>query len=178
MLKEKIKSDLKEGLKATRGIEVSTLRMVLASVLNKEKEKRYKIFKEKPEFKETELEKESELTDEEIIEVLFSEQKKRKEAILEFSAHGGSAEGGEKTKIEKAIDKEKAEMEILEKYLPEQPSEQYLKKLAMEAISQAGAKELKDMGKVMANLMPKLKGKVQGGQVSEIVRSLLGEGDK
>ena len=162
MLKEKIKSDLKEGLKARREIEVSTLRMVLASVLNKEKEKRYKIFKEKPEFKEAELEKESELTDEEIIEVFFSEQKKRKEAILEFSAHGGSAEGGEKTKIEKAIDKEKAEMEILEKYLPEQPSEQ----------------ELKDMGKVMANLMPKLKGKVQGGQVSEIVKSLLKGGNK
>jgi hypothetical protein len=168
MLKEKIKSDLKEGLKARREIEVSTLRMVLASILNKEKEKRYKIFKEKPEFKETELEKESELTDEEIIQVLFSEQKKRKEAILEFG----------KGKRQDLVEKETKEMEILEKYLPEQPSEQELKKMAMEAISQAGAKELKDMGKVMANLMPKLKGKVQGGQVSEIVKSLLKGGDK
>jgi len=162
-LKEKIQENLITALKGKKEIELSALRMVLAAISNKETEKRTKTWKEKPELKVKELEKESQLTDEEAIEVIFSEIKKRKEAILEF----------EEGKREDLAKKEKAEMEILGKYLPEQLSEEEIKKLAKETIEKTGAEEIKDMGKVMAELMPKVKGKTEGGLVSKIVKELL-----
>ena len=64
-------------------------------------------------------------------------------------------------------------MKILQNYLPEQLSEEEIKKLIEEAIKKTGAKEIKDMGKVMAELMPKLKGKADGVLVSKIVKELL-----
>jgi len=162
-LKEKIKNNLAMALKGKKEIEASTLRMLLAAILNKEKEKRYKLSKEKPELKEEELEKGSELTDEEVIEVVSSEVKKRKEAILEF-------EKGERLDL---VEKEKKELEILEKYLPEQLSEGEIKKIAKEIIEKVGAQNLKDIGKVMAELMPKVKGRADGATVSKIVKELL-----
>lgn len=171
-LKQKIQQNLREAVKskdyypptALRGeIEVSTLRMLLATILNKEKEKRYKLSKAKPELTEKDLEKESQLTDEEVIEAISSEVKKRKEAVLEF----------EKGQRQDLVEKEKKELEILEKYLPEQLSEEEIKKLAKEAIEKVGAKEIKDLGKVMAELMPKVKGKAEGRMVSKIVKELL-----
>lgn len=163
MLKEKIQQDLKNALKEAKETELSVLRMVFSAIVNKEKEKRYKKIKEKPDLKEGELEKESRLTDEEISEVISSEVKKRKEAISLFE------KGGRRDLAEK----EKKELEILEKYLPEQLSEDELKKLAEEAVEKTGAKEIKDMGKVMAELMPKVKGKSDGGTVSKIIKELL-----
>jgi len=64
-------------------------------------------------------------------------------------------------------------MDILQKYMPEQLSEEEIKKLAKEAIEKTGAKEIKDMGKVMQELMPKVKGKAEGSLVSKIVKELL-----
>ena len=163
MLKEKLRQDLKEALKEKREVEVSTLRLVLAAIFNREKEKRYKISKKEPDLTEDELIKKSQLTDEEITELLFSEVKKRREAILEF----------EKGKREDLVQQSKKEIEILQKYLPKQLSEAEIKKEAMAVIEEIGAKELKDMGRVMANLMPKLKGKAEGSIVSKIVKDLL-----
>jgi len=162
-LKEKITVDIKKALKEKESIEISTLRMLQAAILNKEKEKRAKIAKEKEEIKEEELVKESQLIDEEIILVISSEAKKRKEAI------DGFKKGGRQDLVEK----EKTELEILQKYLPEQLSEEEITKLAKEAIEKTGASEPKDMGKVMAELMPKVKGKTEGGIVSKIVKELL-----
>jgi len=172
-LKEKIQEDLNSALKEKKETEVSALRMLKAAVFNKEKGKRYKLSQEKPEIdieklgKESpqakELEKESALTDEEIMEVISSEIKKRKEAMVLF-------EQGNRTDL---FEKEKKEMEILQKYLPEQLSEEEIKKLAKEAIEKIGAKEIKDMGKVMAELMLKVKGKAEGGLVSKIVKEFL-----
>ena len=162
-LKEKIQEDLNLAIKNKREIEVSTLRMLSAATLNKEKEKRYKISKEKPDFKEEDLQKESQLTDNEAIEVISSEVKKRKEAIADYEK-GGRQE---------LADKEKKEKEILQKYLPEQFSEEEVKKLAKEAVEKTGAKEPKDMGKFMAELMPKIKGKADGSLVSKVVKDLL-----
>lgn len=161
MLKVKIQEDLKKGMKEKNELAVSVLRLVLAAVLNKEKEKRYRL--SKAGAKEEDLAKESELTDEEIIEVISSEGKKRKEAILEY----------EKGKRQDLAEKEKKELEILKKYLPEQISEEEIKKIAEEAVKKVGAKEPKDMGRVMAELMPKVKGKADGGSVSKIVKDLL-----
>ena len=83
-LKEQIQQDLNPAIKGKKKIEASTLRMLNAQILNKEKEKRYKITKAEPELTEKELVKKSQLTDEEVIEVISSEVKKRKESILEF----------------------------------------------------------------------------------------------
>lgn len=177
-LKEKIQQDLIEGVKKKEELKSLVLRQLLAAILNKEKEKRYKISKEKPELKDynppttsshslrewaPELEKESQLTDEEVIDAISSEAKKRKEAILEF----------EKGKREDLVEKEKKELEILQKYLPEQLSEEEIQKLAKEAIEKAGAKSSNDIGKIMAELMPKIKGKADGNLVSKIVKDLL-----
>lgn len=165
LIKEKITTDLKKALKEKLSAEISTLRMLQAALLNKEKEKRAKLAKEKEEIKEEELAKESQLTDDEIIDVISSEIKKRKEAI----------EGFEKGERQDLVEKEKKEVEILEKYLPEQLSEEEIKKLAKEAISKVGDSGPQDMGKVMGELMPKVKGKAEGGLVSKLVKELLSE---
>ncbi|PIS39420.1 MAG: hypothetical protein COT33_02035, partial [Candidatus Nealsonbacteria bacterium CG08_land_8_20_14_0_20_38_20] len=125
-------------------------------------EKRYKLAKSQ-QLKEAELAKESELTDDEIIEVVSSEIKKRREAILEY----------ERGKREDLAEKEKKEAEILKKYLPEQLSEEEIQKLVKEVINKIGAKELKDIGKVMKEVMPKVKGRAEGGLISQSIKKLL-----
>jgi uncharacterized protein YqeY len=162
-LKEKIDADLKKAAKERKVIEVSVLRLLKDAIFLKEKEKRYKIFNQRKGVSEKELEKESQLSDEEIIEVIFAEIKKRKEAILEF----------EKGKRKDLVEKEKKEIEILKKYLPEQLSEKEVEKIVKEAIKKLGAKDIKDMGRVMKELMPKLKGRVEGSLISKIVKDLL-----
>lgn len=163
MLKEKIQENLNKAVKEREKCESLVLRQLSAAILNREKEKRYKLSKEKPELLEEELKKESQLTDEEVIEVISSEVKKRKEAILEF-------ERGER---EDLVKKEKGEIEVLQKYLPEQLSEKEIRKLAKEIIEKVGAVEQKDMGEVMAEIMPQVKGKADGKMVSQIVKDLL-----
>lgn len=162
MLKQNIQSDISQSLKEANETASSTLRMLLASITAKEKEKRYKLSKEG--LSENELIEKSVLTDEEIIEVVSYEIKKRKEAILAF----------EKGNRQELADKEKKEIEILMKYMPEQISEEELKRMIKEAIDKVGAKEMKDMGKVMAELMPKVKGKADGSEISRIAKEILG----
>jgi len=163
MLKQQIQNAVNEALKSGDQLMAGTLRMLLASVTTKEKEKRYKISKQKPEATEQDLIKESALTDEEIIEVISSEIKKRKDAIVLY----------EKGNRQELADKEKKEIEILKKYLPEQLSEEELKKLVEESIAKTGAKEIKDMGRIMADLMPKVKGKADNSDISRIIKELL-----
>lgn len=163
MLKQTIQTDTAEFFKKGNSFATGALRMLLASVITKEKEKRYKISKQKPASTEEVLLKESELTDEEILDVISSEIKKRKDAIVLY----------EKGNRPELADKEKKEIEIIKKYLPEQLPQAQLEKLAQESISKTGAKEIKDMGKVMADLMPKVKGKADGSQISQIIKELL-----
>jgi len=163
MLKIEIQSSVTEALKSGDQMVSGTLRMLLASIITKEKEKRYKISKEKPEATEEVLLKESALTDEQILEVISSEIKKRKDAIVLY----------EKGNRPELAEKEKKEIEVLKKYLPEQLPEAELRKLIEESISKTGAKEMKDMGKVMADLTPKVKGKADNSEISKIVKELL-----
>ena len=163
MLKQQIQNSTTEALKSKDSFVVGTLRMLLASIITKEKDKRYRISKEHPDFVEDKLVKESELTDEQILEVISSEIKKRKDAIALY-------EQGNRPEL---AEKEKKEIEILKKYLPEQLSTEELKKLVKESIASTGAKEMKDMGRVMSDLTPKIKGKADGGTVSKIVKELL-----
>lgn len=150
MLKKDLQNDLNKAVKENNEVSRSTLRMLLATVSNKEKEKKYK-------------KKEEELTEEELMEIVSSEAKKRREAIKEF-------ERGERSDL---ADREKAELKVLENYLPEQLSYDEIKELVEKAITKTGASEIKDMGKVMAELMPDVKGKADGGEVSRIVKELL-----
>ena len=177
MLKEKIQDETKKAIKEGNELTVSTLRMLSASIVSKEKEKRYKVFslreisqretKQKPDLNEEGLIKESQLTDEEIVEVIYSEIKKRKDSVAAYR----------QGKREELAQKEEKEIEILQKYLPEQLPEQELKKIVQETITKVGGPkgypEIKDMGKVMAELMPKVKGKADNSLVSKLVKDLL-----
>lgn len=163
MLKDKIETDFKKALKERKKTEISVLRMLKAEIFNEEKEKRYSLSKEKPQLNEKELEEQSLINDKEVLEVILSKIKKTKESITEF----------EKGKRQDLVEKEKKELKVLEKYLPEQLSEKELTEMAQEIIKQSGAKDIKDMGKVMAQLMPKVKGRAAGEAVSKVVRNFL-----
>jgi len=163
MLKEKIQEDIKTAMRSGEQLAVSTLRMLAASITSKEKEKRYKASKQSPEINEEQLVKESQLADEEIIETISSEVKKRRDSVTAY----------EKGNRPELAQKEKDEIIILQKYLPEQLSEEDIRKIASQAISKTGAKEMKDMGKVMAELSPQIKGKADGSIVSKIIKELL-----
>jgi len=104
-----------------------------------------------------------EATDEDVMDVIGREIKKRRESI-EMYEKGGRQE---------LADKEKLELEILQTYLPEQMTEEEVQVLVNEAITQTGAKTMQDMGKVMGALMPKTKGKADGQLVSSVVREKL-----
>jgi uncharacterized protein YqeY len=145
-LQEKIPQDLKEALRGKRELELSVLRMLQSSIKNKEIEKRKK-----------------ELSDEEVIEVVGAEVKKRKEAAAEF----------EKVNRQEAADREKAEIEILMKYMPAQMSEDEIRAQVKKAVTESGADGIKDLGKVMKIIIPALKGKADGAVVNRIVREEL-----
>lgn len=163
MLKNKIQSDATNALKQGNKELAGVLRLILAAITSKEKEKRYKISKDKPALKEEDLIKMSELTDEEVIATLSSEIKKRRDAIALYQQ-------GNRQEL---ADKEKQEINILQTYLPEQLSAEELKKIITAAIEKTGAKEMKDMGKVMADVTPQIKGKADSSEVSKIVKELL-----
>ena len=164
-LKEEIQEDLNSALKESKEAEISVLRFLLALVLNKEKEERYKLSKKEPNLSPSELDEKSQLSDDEIIEIIAREVKKRKEAISEFK----------KGKREDLVQKEEKEIEILERYLPEQMPAEEIEKIAREIIKRVGATEIKDMGRVMKELVPQTKGRADGKLVSEIVKKLLSE---
>lgn len=162
-LKEKIKEKLNSALKERKEKEVSVFRLLLSGIENKEKEKRYNLAQKEPDLKEQDLSEKSSLTDEEVVEVVSSEAKKRKESICEFEKGGR----------EELVQKEREELEILKEYMPEQLSEEDLKNIIKDAIQESGAENMKDIGKVMSSVMPKVKGRADGSQVSKVAKELL-----
>ena len=175
MLKNKIQLDATKSLKQGDQELSGVLRLVLAAITSKEKEKRYKIFslremsrrdtKDDADKSEEDLIKKSELSDDEVIDTISSEIKKRKDAIVLY----------EKGNRPELAQKEKKEIEVLQKYLPEQLSLEELKRLVQESVSKVGAKEVKDIGKVMADLIPKVKGRADNTEVSRIIKELLSQ---
>jgi uncharacterized protein len=147
-LREKIPLDLKNALRDKKTLELSVLRMLQSAIRNKEIEKK---------------KGDVGLTDEEVIEVITSEIKKRKEAI----------EGYMKGQRQDLVDKEKAELEVLMSYMPKQMEEMEIREEVKKAIQEVGAKTPQDMGKVMKILMPCMKGKADGALVNKIVREEL-----
>jgi uncharacterized protein YqeY len=150
-IKEQLQSDLTEAIRSRNEIVSGTIRMALTSIRNEEvsgKEERT-------------------LADAEIITVLTREAKKRREAAEAF------ADAGRADKAEL----EKAEGEVIAKYLPAQMSEDDVKKLVAAAIAQSGASGPGDMGKVMGILKPQVAGKADGGLVSGLVKAALNGGN-
>jgi len=148
-LKNQIQQNLTRALREGKTVEVSTLRLLIAAITNREIERR---------------KKDEGLDEEEIIEVVSSEIKKRQEAA-EVYQKGGRGDLEEK---------EKQEKEILFAYMPAQISEEEVAELVKDTIEKVGAKSMSDFGKVMGVLMPQVKGKVDGAMVSGVVRELLG----
>ena len=145
MLKEKLQQDVKDALKSGDSKKRMVLGMVLAAIKNKEIEKR------------------SELSDDDVISVIASEIKKRKDAIEQYEK-GGRPELAEQ---------ERKEAEMLMAYMPQQMSEDEVRGEVKKAIAETGAKDMKEMGKVIGAVMAKVKGKADGQMVSRLVKEEL-----
>jgi len=161
MLKEKINGDIKQAMIGKNELLLLVLRGINAAIKNKEIEKRTKL--SKTEHDVAKLEELCKLSDEEILDVISGEAKKRKDSIFEFA----------KGNRQDLVDKETKELEILKQYLPEQMSEDAIKNIVKRAIEETKAIGPKDTGKVMSAIMPQVKGKADGSMVSKIVGELL-----
>lgn len=161
MLKQQLQKDLNDSLKSRDQVKRLVLGMVMTSIKNRELGKRQQLSKTVSDTGE--LEKQSQLTDEEILEVIASEVRKRKESVEQFKAGGR----------EELAQKEKSEMDILLAYLPEQMGEDEIRAEIQKTISELGASGPKDMGKVIGAIMSKLKGRADGSMVSRLTKELL-----
>lgn len=148
MLKQQLHDQLKEAMKAQDELQKSVVRMLLSAITYFEIQKGGAGYS---------------ATDEDVISVIEKQVKQRKDSIEQF----------EKAGRQELADKEKEEMDILKKYLPEQLSEEEIKNLIQDAITQTGAKTPQDMGKVMGALVPQTKGKADGSLVSKLVKEVL-----
>jgi uncharacterized protein YqeY len=144
-LTDQLQDDMKSAMREGDGLRRDTLRMVIAAAQNAAKDKR------------------APLSDEETLEVLGREVKKRRESIAAYQGAGR----------EDLAAKEQAEIDILAPYLPEQLGEDEIRVLAREAVAASGATSPKDMGRVMSQLMPRVKGRADGKLVSRIVNEEL-----
>jgi len=149
-LKDRLRADLTTAIKSRDEVRSSTLRMVLTAITNAEVSGKVA----------------RELTDEDVLGVLTSEGKKRREAAEAFDEAGRAEQAA----------KERAEFDVLADYLPEQLSEDEIAALVTEAIGSTGARDegMRAMGKVMGVLQPKVKGRADGGAVAAEVRRQLG----
>lgn len=149
-LRERLEADLKEAMKAREAgrVKLSVIRMVKAAVKNAE------IAKGRP------------LDDDGIAEVLAKELKIRQESLAEFEKAGRADRAAEL----------REEVRILRSYLPQQLTPEEVEDLARRVIAETGAAGPRDMGRVMAGLMPRVKGRADGRLVNETVKRLLEEG--
>lgn len=144
-LKERLQEDLKTALKNKEQLRLSVIRLAKSAITNQE------------------IARGHELSDPEVIEVLAKEAKQRKDSIAEYEKAGRSD----------IVANLQAEIEILQAYLPAQLSEAEIRQLVKETITELGVTSKKELGKVMAALMPKTKGRADGRVVNQIVNSML-----
>jgi hypothetical protein len=144
-LQQRLDDDLKGAIKSSDKLKTSVLRMLKAAVKYKQ------------------IEKNRELSEEEIISVISTLSKQRRESIDLFSKGGR----------EDLADKEKQELSIIQSYLPDQINPEELDRLIIEAIQESSAEGVKDIGQVMRLLMPRVKGAADGKVVNQRVKELL-----
>ena len=144
-LASRLQEDLTAAIRAHDDLRRDTLRMVISAAYNESKKAR------------------RDLTDDEVVQVLTREVKTRTESVEAYT----NADRPE------AAAKESAEIAIIRDYLPEQLDPAQLEKLVREAVDESGATSARDMGKVMAVLMPRVRGRADGKQVSALVNAEL-----
>lgn len=144
-LAERLKTDLDRALRAGDALRVSTIRLARAAIHN------------------AEIERGRPLSDEEIYEILGREVKRRREAIEAFT----------KGNRDDLVKKESLELAVLTEYLPVALSEDELRTVIADAVGEVKAKDARDVGRVMAVVMPKVKGRADGKVVDRLVRTLL-----
>lgn len=146
MLREQIADDMRAAMKAREQVRVDTLRMLMTAVKN------------------VEVERGHELADDEVTDVVAKEAKRRRESIEAFK------QGGR----DDLVDKEAAQLAVLDTYLPEAMSDDELARIVDEAIAGSGATSAAQMGLVMKAVMPKVRGRADGSAVSAMVKKRLG----
>ncbi|MFQ5875927.1 MAG: GatB/YqeY domain-containing protein [Dehalococcoidia bacterium] len=144
-LQEKLKSDLLEAVRGGDEVRRSVLRLLRAGIQNEE------IAKSRP------------LKEEEVLDLLSREAKRHKESIAEFRK-------GNRLDL---VEREEAELALLLEYMPRQMSPEEILEVARQVMGEVGAQGPGDRGKVMGRLMPQLKGRADGKEVSQIVGELL-----
>ncbi len=144
-LMEKIRTDMKEAMKAKDSAKLSVIRMLIS------------------EIKKRQIDTGKEFDDNEILGVIKSMVKSREDSIAAYR------EGGR----EDLAEKEEKEVEVLKSYLPKQLSEEEIKNIVEQAIKETGAQSVKDMGKVMKAVMSKYGSRVDGKTVNKIVKEKL-----
>jgi len=144
-LKERLMDDLKVSMKNGDKVRKNVVTMVRAAIKQKEVDERI------------------ELNDEAIIDVISKQVKQKKDAIEDFNK-------GQRQDLVELTEKE---ISILLDYLPQQLTESELQEIVKEAIEEVGANSIKDLGKIMSNVMPKIKGRADGSMVNNIVRQYL-----
>ncbi|EIW17206.1 MULTISPECIES: GatB/YqeY domain-containing protein [Pelosinus] len=148
-LKERLTEDMKQAMKDKESgkLRLSVIRMVRANIKN------------------VEIDSKQELSDDEVLGVVSKEVKMRRDSIEEFTK-------GNRLDLVENLEQE---IEVLMKYLPEQLSETEVRTLVEQAVAESKAVSPKEMGKVMAVLMPKVKGRADGKMVNTIVREMLNQ---
>ena len=144
-LVERLEGEVKEAMLARDGTRRDALRLILNSLRSAEKDL------QRP------------LSDDEELQVLQRERKRRNEAAEAFRAGGR----------EEQASQEETELAILEEFMPEPLSEDELERIVDDAIAETGATSLRDMGRVMADVMPQVAGRADGSAVGQIVREKL-----
>lgn len=144
-MKDELLKELKQALKEKDEIRKNTITLLRAAILQVEKDEQRK------------------LSEDEMKVIVSKEIKKRKESIEEYL----------KANRQDIANDLKREIEILSKYLPKQLTNEEVKKIVDEAITKVNATSIKDMSKVMKELMPSVSGKADGKQVSDIVKEKL-----
>lgn len=145
MLKEKLMLDLKEAMKEKQILRKNVVQMIRAAILQVEKDKQI------------------ELDDNQIIDIIAKESKKRKDSLSDY----------EKSGREDLIEQVKQEIEIISEYLPKQLSKEEIIIIVKEVISETGATTIKDMGKVMKGAKEKCGAAADGKTINEVVKELL-----
>lgn len=145
-LADRIKDDMKQAMRERDKDRLGTIRLILAAM------------------KQQEVDSRKELTEDDVLAILNKMVKQRRDSIDQFTKAGR----------DELAAKEQSEIETIQEYLPEQLSQEDIMTLVDEAIAATGAESMRDMGKVMGMLKPKLQGRADMGQVSGLIKSKLG----
>ena len=145
MLKEKLLEDLKSAMKEKNTNKKNAVQMVRTAILQIEKDKGI------------------EVTDEQIIDIIAKEVKKRKDSLADF----------EKANRQDLTDQINEEIEVLEGYLPKQLTDEELEKIVSKIVTEVGATNIKDMGKVMTEAKAQIGARADGKRINEMVKKIL-----